>query len=292
MTLPPCMYLEEAAPGYPILVIQHPTATARVALHGAHVMHWAPTGHAPVLYMSPQSIYAEGKALRGGIPICWPWFSAHPTDAALPMHGLARLRFWQLDAAQADDHRATLQLSLRSSAATRAHWPHDFHCQLHLSIGTELEVALTTENTGPAPLPLTEALHTYLTVGDISRVRLTGLHGSPYLDTVGTPAQRLQEGDVTFDREVDRRYQSTSAIHLHDPAQHRTLTVHKDASATTVVWNPWIEKSARLPDLPDDAWQHFLCIEAANASPPEPQPLQIAPGARHTLRTRLTLSPG
>lgn len=291
MTLPPCMSLEEPAPGYPVIHIQHPSASARVALHGAHVMEWAPAGQAPVLYMSPQSIYAEGKPLRGGIPVCWPWFSAHPADPAQPMHGLARIRFWQLDHAHANDHCATLQLSLPASPDTSAHWPPHIHCQLHVSIGAELEVALTTVNTGSAPYPLTEALHTYLATGDITRASVTGLEGAGYLDTVGTHAPRRQDGAITFDREVDRRYLDASAVEVKDPARRRTITVHKHGSSTTVVWNPWIEKSARLPDLPDDAWQHFLCVEAANASPPEPQPLQIAPRASHTLLTRLSLSP-
>jgi glucose-6-phosphate 1-epimerase len=289
MTLPDSITLEELTAGYPVLVIRHPAVSARIALHGAHVMEWTPAGQSqPVLYLSPEAIYAYDKPIRGGIPICWPWFGGHPTDATLPMHGLARLRSWELVRADANADRVALLFKLVSNEETRALWPHDFCCHLGVSLGAELEVSLMTENRSDQAMILTEALHTYLSVGDIAQVTVRGLAEARYLDTVGEHAMRDQEGDITFDREVDRQYVSSAGVMVDDPAWARRLTINKLGSGTTVVWNPWIEKSKRLHDLPDDAFHGFLCIEAANAGEAA---VRVAPGGQHVLVTSVSVAP-
>ncbi|MEQ1752074.1 MAG: D-hexose-6-phosphate mutarotase [Prosthecobacter sp.] len=287
MTLPDCITIEEPTPGYPVFVINHPTATARVALHGAHVMEWQPAGQAqPVLYMSPDALLEQGKPIRGGIPICWPWFGGHPTDAAKPMHGFARIRPWELVRADAQEGHVAMLFKLESSEETRALWPHDFRCHLGVSIGAALEVSLMSENTGETPFHLTEALHTYLTVGDIEQVTVRGLTEASYLDTVGERTMREQEGDITFDREVDRQYTSSAGVIVEDRSLGRNLVVNKLGSGTTVVWNPWIEKSKRLADLPDEAYHGFLCVEAANAGDAA---VTVMPGGRHVLLTQVSM---
>lgn len=289
MSLPSSITVDETLPGYPVYVINHPAATARVALHGAHVMEWTPAGQKPVLYLSPDALYAEDKPIRGGVPVCWPWFGGNPANAALPMHGLARIRAWELVRADEKDGFVAMLFRLQSSPETLAQWPHEFRCHLGVSIGATLEISLMTENTGTAPFVLTEALHTYLTVGDISRTVVRGLHEAKYLDTVGgANTWHTQEGDIHFDREVDRQFVSTGGAVVDDPAWGRQLIVDKLGSGTTVVWNPWIEKSKRLSDLPDEAYQGFLCVEAANAGEAA---VNVPPGASHVLLTRVSTAP-
>jgi glucose-6-phosphate 1-epimerase len=286
MNLPDSVTLLELQPGYPVYDIQHPAARARVALHGAHVMEWAPAGQAPVLYLSPQAVLEPGKAIRGGIPVCWPWFNAHPTDASKPMHGFGRNRCWTLADAAESAEGVRLVFTLVSDAETLALWPHAFRLQLEVMIGTALELTLTTENTDNTAFVLTEALHTYLAVADITQVSIDGLDGVRYWDTVGEPAWRQPAEGVVFDREVDRQYASTSGVTVNDPVLQRRLRVDKTGSGTTVVWNPWIDKSKRLADLPDLGFHEFLCVEAANAGEAA---VRVEPGQRQVLRTRIAV---
>ncbi|HEY1084916.1 MAG TPA: D-hexose-6-phosphate mutarotase [Prosthecobacter sp.] len=286
MLLPSSVTFSEALEGYPLFTISHPLCTGRVALNGAHVMEWTPSGHSPVLYLSPQAVLEPGKAIRGGIPVCWPWFNAHPTDETKPMHGIARNRPWTLMHASESDDGVKLVLVLSSDAATKELWPHEFQAQVTIQMGSQLQVALKTVNMGSSDITIAEALHTYLTVGDISLVTVKGLSNTGYLDTVGGREEKHQEGDITFDREVDRQYHSTGPVTVEDPALGRVLTVEKEGSGTTVVWNPWIEKSKRLADLPDEAYHQFLCVEAANAGDAT---ITIIPGGSHEIRTTIRL---
>lgn len=284
--LPRSVTLDEAAPDYPVFIVRHPMAAARIALNGAHVMEWTPVSQRPVLYMSPQAVLEPGKPIRGGVPICWPWFNVHPTDASKPMHGFARIRMWDLAGASETDGEVQLVFRLTSNTETATLWPQPFHAQVEIKVGSTLEIALTTENISDSPATIREALHTYLAVGDISRVTVRGLANTDYLDTVGVPTVRYQEGDITFDREIDRQYISQGTVTVNDPAWRRTLVVEKEGSGTTVVWNPWVEKSRRLADLPDEAYHHFLCVEAANAGDAE---VRVAPGETHRLATRISV---
>lgn len=286
MDLPDCITLEQPVAGYPVFRVNHPVATARVAINGAHVMEWTPAGQAPVLYLSPAAIFQQGKAIRGGIPLCWPWFNAHPTDPEKPMHGFARIRQWTLEEATASEAGVTLALTLSDDAETHKLWPYPFHLRAELRIGATLEVVLTTRNTGTEVLQLSEALHTYLAVGDISSVIVHGLAGLQYLDTVGPLMMRRQTEDFHINGEVDRQYISSSPVQVQDGQNNRTLLVGKWGSATTVVWNPWIEKAARLGDLPDDAYHHFLCIEAANTGH---NVATVKPGGCHQIATRISI---
>jgi glucose-6-phosphate 1-epimerase len=287
MTLPDCIRTVEDPSGYFVYHIQHPAVTAKVSGHGAHVMEWTPSGQTHgVLYLSPQAIFGVGKAIRGGIPICWPWFNAHATDTTKPMHGIARIQSWELLRADAQERHVTLLFRLQSSPETRALWPHDFVCHLGISLGAQLEVSLMTQNLGAEPMIVTEALHTYLSVGDIQRTTVRGLAEARYLDTVGEPTQRQQDGDAIFDREVDRQYVSTAGVVIDDPTWERKIIVDKLGSGTTVVWNPWIEKSKRLADLPDEDYKRFLCVEAANAGETA---VRILPGGQHVITTSVSV---
>jgi len=286
MSLPASVSLSETIPGYAILTVNHATCTARVALNGAHVMEWTPAGQTPVLYLSPQAVLEPGKPIRGGIPVCWPWFNAHPTDATKPMHGIARNRPWTLMEASESEEGVKLSFVLCSDVGTHELWPYAFEAHLTVLLGAKLEVSLQTVNKGDCEFVVAEALHTYLTVGDITQVTVKGLADTDYLDTVGERTVRHQTGDITFDREVDRQYVSTGTVTVEDPALGRTVVIEKTGSGTTVVWNPWIEKSKRLADLPDDAFHGFLCIEAANAGDAA---VTVAPGEAHVIQTVISL---
>ena len=259
MNLPDTVKRREMKPGFPVLDISHPLCSGSVALLGAHVMEWTPAGHQPVLFMSSDAVFEEGQAIRGGIPVCWPWFGGRD---GLPGHGFARLRFWKLVRAVDSPEGVELEFSLQGTGDPG--WPHAFALTLTVKMGTSLSIALEMKHLGESSVEITAALHTYLSVGAIGQTVVRGLGGTTYLDSLDNHQERLQDGDVIFDREVDRIYLSDGAVQVVDPTWNRKLEVTKSGSRATVVWNPWIEKSQRLADLPDDAYQRFLCIEAAN----------------------------
>lgn len=277
MNLPTSVRLSDGDSAYPVFEIDHPTCVARVALHGAHVMSWKPAGEDEVLYLSPDAVFKEGKAIRGGIPVCWPWFNAHPADASQPSHGLVRGRFWEFLGATEDASGVTLRLGICVGI---------WNAELTVKAGEELEVALESKNISEVPIVVSGALHTYLGVSDISQVRVVNLDGCTYLDTVGERKNRSQKGDVIFDREVDRIYDSSSSILLVDDLSGRTILIEKSGSPSTVVWNPWAEKAAAMADLPDAGYLKFCCIEAAIAND---RAEIVMPGASHVLMTRISV---
>ncbi len=277
----------ELPAGYSILEIDHPAVSARVALHGAHLMEWTPAGQAPGLYLSPQTVYQPGKAIRGGVPVCWPWFGPSPVDSTLPMHGFARTRFWEPGDFSEEAEGVSLKFTLTDDGETRRLWPHAFHLELSMHLGASLRLALQISNTGTDPFTMTGALHTYLSIGDIHQATVTGLDGVDYLDTAGPHAMRRQEGPVIFDREVDRGYHTANPIALHDSARQRILTITGTGSRSAIVWNPWIGKSKALTDLPDEDYQRFVCVETANA---REDSITLQPGGTHVLSTVIGIS--
>jgi len=255
-------------------------AEAHVYLHGAHVLHYQPAGQAPVLWYSKKSLFEANKPIRGGIPVCWPWFGAHATDATLPAHGYARLSEWEPVASSASATATTVTLRLPVSQGRSA------LAELTVVLGPALEVTLATTNTGDAAMPLSEALHSYFAVSDIRTVSVAGLDQEHYIDTL--PAGRpilTQEGPVTFDAETDRIYiDTTRECVIADPGMHRRIRIGKNGSLSTVVWNPWIAKAARMPDFGDNEYPEMVCIETANCGP---NAISLAPGKTHAMTTRI-----
>ena len=269
--------LEELVPGYPVVTVNHPTCRAQVALHGAHVMSWCPTGHEEVLYLSPEAVYREGKAIRGGIPICWPWFNAHPSDPDLPSHGLVRNQFWKLESTDADDKGVVAKLR-----RTTEHWT----VVATIRMGSSLEVAIESTNLGDDQLLASGALHSYFRVGDVRQIIIKGLEDTDYLDTVGQHTNRHQTGVIEIDREVDRYYDSSAAVRLEDPSKERTILIDKENSPSTVVWNPWIEKAAALGDLPNEDYLAFACVETAVTND---RAVALSKGETHRFATRISV---
>ncbi len=269
--------LEDLVPGYPVLTIKHPKCNGQIALHGAHVMSWCPEGAEEVLYLSPDAVYRQGKAIRGGIPLCWPWFNAHPTDSDLPSHGLVRNQFWELESTDVTDDGVVAKLRRDNG---------QWSALAIITIGSSLDVTLQSTNRAGDPLLVSGALHSYFSVGDVREVAIKGLEGTDYLDTVGDHTVRYQDGVIRIDQEVDRYYDSSGSVRLEDPLKKRTILIEKKASPSTVVWNPWIEKAEALSDLPNEHYLNFVCIEAAITND---RAVSVGKGETHSFSTRISV---
>ena len=309
------------AGGLTRLRVHTPAASAELYLHGAHLTAWQPAGQGPVLWMSQRSGFEAGKPIRGGVPICLPWFGPHPSDPTAPGHGTFRLQEWEL--AEVGSHGDAVRLVLRHawSELDGRHFPGRLDATYTVSIGPELVLELAVTNRDAKPVRLAEALHTYLAVADVRQIRILGLEHTDYLDkTAGGDRKNQGDSPVQITAETDRAYLDTSATcTLEDPAgdsraaapagtdaapagtsattagasiaataaapsRGRRIRVAKSGSATTVVWNPWVAKSAAMPDFGDDEWLGMVCIETANA---HDNAVHIAPGATHRMAARI-----
>lgn len=271
----------------PVVEIANCFATAQIALHGAHVMSYTPTGEDDLLWMSESSWFEPNKPIRGGIPVCWPWFGGHPTDASQPSHGFARISEWQLEKVElAADGAHVIVLGLSDNEITRQMWDFSFKAELTVRVGTELKVELMMRNCDKQPFDISAALHNYFAVDDISQVTVSGLANCSYLDTVDNN-HKVQAGDITFPAETDNVYLDTAATAIiHDAAKQRKISIAKNGSNSTVVWNPWLAKATRMPDFGDNEYLQMLCVETTNA---QNDARTIAPGAEHRLETIISL---
>lgn len=261
---------------------------------GAHVLSWQPPGQRPVLWTSRLARFEPGVAIRGGVPVVFPWFAAGALGNLKPSHGFARTATWHrgdvVDTTGSDGSLAVTYHLDHSVTGQLAAFPHRYQASLAVRFAPDaLEVGLEVTNTGEHDLPYECALHTYLAVGDISQVRVDGLDGVAYLDTVpgASPRLRVQEGPVRFTGETDRLYDHSGEVVVDDPAWGRRLRVAKQGSATTVVWNPWVAKAAAMADFGDEEWTSMLCIEAANL---RDDAVLLAPGERHRLSQSISLT--
>ena len=271
----------EKAPGYPIIEIDNQFAKASIALHGAHVMTFQPKGHDPVLWLSGDAIYAEGVPIRGGIPICWPWFGGHP-GGTLPAHGFVRKRFWQLESIDQISSCATrVIMNSCDDVASRSLWDHAFKLQLTVLVGPDLSVSLEMTNSGAAAYELTTALHSYFHVGDISMVDICGFDNVEYIDQLRGEQRQVQHGVIRFDGELDRIYQQTLGEEvIHDTALQRKISLRKTGSRSSVVWNPWARKADSMEDFEREGYRHMVCLETSNAGD---DIIHLAPGESHRL---------
>ncbi len=285
--IPGLAVFEDAPGGLVRLRISTPLCEAEVWLHGAHVTRYQRTGEEPLLFVSAASHFAPGKAIRGGVPVIFPWFGARAGHPDSPAHGFARTLPWEVEALALGDHgTVALTLRLDSNDATHAYWPHEFVLRHRITFGAQLDLQLEVGNVSAAPIQFEEALHTYLAVCDVRHVSVTGLEGAAYLDKVDAFQCKLEGAEpIRITGETDRIYLNTrTACVLHDPALSRHITVEKSGSDSTVVWNPWIAKAKAMSDFGDDEWPAMLCIETANVGK---SAITLAPGATHTMRATL-----
>lgn len=265
--------------GLPMIQVNSSKAKALISLHAGQVLSYQPAGEAEdVLFLSEKAYYQDGKAIKGGAPICWPWFGADPEGKGRPGHGFVRNRGWNVVATEAlanGDIKVTVGLD--DTAETQAIWPHSFSLRQEIIIGDSLNLSLITRNTGKEKFNITQAFHTYFKVGDITRSKVLGLSSCDYFDKAGGGnTQKHQTGDVTIDAEVDRIYLNVgNTLTIDDAALNRRIQITSQGSKTAVVWNPW-EKIARdMADLEDYDYKRLLCVETTNAAD---DVQEVAPG--------------
>ena len=277
--LPGQLSFRQAEGGLAACDIDNAHGRATVYLQGAHLTDWTPRGQAPVFWLSPKAQFAAGKAIRGGVPVCWPWFGAHAAEPGFPAHGYARTAGWQVAETTARADGATcLRLRLPPNPAL---WPHAAGAEIRFTLGETLAIELLTRNPGPEAVVVSQALHSYFRVSDARRVGIHGLDGLPYLDKLDGLRKR-QRGSVRIDGEVDRVYlEAAGDCLLDDPGASRRIRVAKQGSASTVVWNPGAEKARQMGDLGEGAQLGMVCVETANAAD---DTLSLAAGAEHALR--------
>lgn len=293
--LPGVLHFEKGEGGLLCALIKTAACRAKLYLQGAHLTHWQPAGERTVLFLSSKSAFAHGKAIRGGVPVIFPWFGAR--TAALtgrrtdgPSHGFARTSVWEVTFAAFVGDDVHLTLTLGPDENSRALGYDNFRVAYEVRLGRTLTMRLSVANTasgeGAAPLAFEEALHTYLAIGNAEQVRIHGLGETEYLDKTDGFKRKRQEDDVlALCGETDRPYLNTQAtVTVEDPVFTRRMVVEKRGSATTVVWNPWIELAAKLPDMDDDGWKRMVCIETANAAE---NALTLRPGEAHIMEAHV-----
>jgi glucose-6-phosphate 1-epimerase len=274
--------------GLPAVRISTESASGLIFLQGAHVAAWEPAGHGPVIWMSENAVYAKGKALRGGIPICFPWFGAHPEHKQYPAHGFARTRdFTYNGARRTADGASQLELVLHNDPQTEAQFPYAFTATLRVAFGKTLGLELSVKNRSEQPFSFEEALHSYFCVADVEQASVLGLQGSSYADKVQGMARFTEiASELRLSGETDRVYDSAATCTIHDLKAGRALRIEKADSAATVVWNPWAEKAAQMSDLGADAWPRMLCVESANVGT---SAVLLGPGETHILRVAVSV---
>lgn len=257
--------IERGMSDLPVVRIENEHASGTVALLGAHVTSYQPRGAAPVLFMSEASEFEEGKPIRGGVPVCWPWFGP-AEDADLPMHGLARTRSFELFGTEAlKDGSTRVRLRLMDSAETRRLFDYAFHLEVVVTVGAELTIQLMGKHEGREPVAISEALHTYFHVGNAGEARVLGLEGCAYVDKMDQMQRKIQSGAITIDGETDRVYHHAGEAVIEDATLGRRIRIAKEGSASTVVWNPWVAKAKAMGDFGDEEFATMLCVETANA---------------------------
>jgi glucose-6-phosphate 1-epimerase len=280
--IPGVAQIVEGSGGLPKVHVKSPSVEGDIYLHGAHLASWKPAGAEEVIFMSRQSQFEDGRPIRGGTPICFPWFGPNAANPKAPAHGFARLRAWQLDSIEQDGDAVTVTMSLASDESTKQWWPADFRLTHRLTFAQELTMELVLENTGDNPARFEEAMHTYYRIGDMSKTRISGLDGVHYLDKTDSGHEKIQLGDIVVLAETDRVYLNTIAeIEIVDPVLRRRIRVAKENSHTTVVWNPWLAKAQSLADLGPTAWPNMVCVEVSNVNA---FAVLVPPGKRHTMK--------
>ncbi len=248
--------------GFEYVEVSNSSARVRIALQGAHVFHFARINEEPILWLSDTSDFETGKAIRGGVPICWPSFGMNNPE--LPQHGFARVCMWRVENYREIDKKTTqIIFTLKDTQESRELWNYSFLLELKVTISETLVMELITTNLDDKPFIITQAFHTYFQISDISNVAIGGLSDKPYLDAL-TDKHHVQKGDITFSGEFDCVFQEVeSEILLID--KNCTIRIKNEGSSSVVVWNPWIEKCKRMSGMRDDAYKEFVCIESANA---------------------------
>ncbi len=284
--------LEKGPGGLDRLALHAAEAEALVYLQGVHVAHFQPKGERPVLWMSAESRFEAGKPIRGGVPICFPWFGPRAGSPEAPLHGFARILPWTAGPVTREaDGSLRAVLDLPADAAARGGFPGELSLSLAVTVGRSLKMELTARNVTRAAVTFEEALHSYFAVSDVRQVRVRGLEGVPYVDKTAAMARKPGTGEaIAIAAETDRVYLGASGpVTIEDPGWRRRIVVGKTGSETTVVWNPWVAKAKAMADFGDEEWTGMVCVETANAMD---DAVTLAPGAAHVMTATLLVQAG
>lgn len=265
-----CDHITFAQTGQDVVLIRinHPLATATISLEGGQVLEWQPKSQIkPVLWSADPAHWQKGRAIRAGVPICWPWFGAHPTEPSAPAHGFARLCDWEVAAiSTGPSDTVDIDLSMVPTHESASRYPLSASLVMQISVGETLSISLTTTNTGKDPITITEALHAYFKVGAIDDIQIRGLEGNDYIDLIDQNLRKKQVDAVGFAGETGKVFLNTlKDCFIVDGLLGRTIKIEKSGSHSTVVWNPWLETASKMNDLGPVAWQEMVCVESANA---------------------------
>lgn len=250
----------------PVLTIDTPLCRAAIALQGAQLLDFVrKSDQQKLIWCSPKAIFKKGKAVRGGIPVCFPWFGAHQTDSSKPNHGFVRDHDWTLlSASNNSDGELTLSFGFNSCSETLELFPHSFEAQLDFTLGNSVDIRFSVKNTSDTEMPCSWALHSYLPVTDLAATEVVGLDGCNYLNTVGSPSHEIQSGPVTFPCEVDRVYADVGHSQTINSGS-RIIVVSGENCPTAIVWNPGAELASTMADLGAKASREFVCVERGAA---------------------------
>ena len=275
--------------GFPFILISNRSATALISVYAAQVLSFRPEECEDLLFLSQKSYYDEGKAIRGGIPVCWPWFGPDPMDLNRPNHGFVRNGLWEVFATEATtDLETKVKLRFVETFQSKSYWQQPFTLDLSVSVGNTLTLELVTRNTGDQKLSITQAFHAYLKVGNINQVQILGLESTDYIDNLDNGVKKHQMGAVTVLEEVERIYINVkNGLIIDDSNFNRQIRITSTSNKTVVVWNPWTSKSAKMPDLEMDDFQHFICVETGNVVT---DIVEIPPGNEYSLLTNFKIS--
>ena len=279
--------IHEITSGYPTVRISNSFGTAEIALHGAHLIGFTPAASTPVIFLSSDAVFAAGTPIRGGIPICWPWFSRHQHRDDFPSHGIARTSFWTLQNVCHEGEFTLVEMTL-STDGTDPRWPFLSCAKISFSIGGHLSVALTTQNLGEIPFDFSDALHCYFQLGEAKKTDVTGLTGANYVFSLSDNEIKVQSDPIRIDQAIDRIFQTQESSTIIDRENRRVIVVSKSGSNNTVVWNPGVAGAKKMADLADQEYRRFVCVEPANAYP---SPITLSPGGSHTTKTVISVNP-
>lgn len=276
--------------GLQMIEINTTKSSSVISTHGAHALSFIPKGEKDLFWMSEATFFEKGKAIRGGIPICFPWFGPHLTDKTKPQHGFARLSEWSVDEVQeSDTDSISITLSLTETESSLAYWPHPFKAQAKFIIGETFELHLKVTNTGSTAFEYSDALHTYFNISNISSITIEGLQNESYYEGFGTELKKQTDEQLIFTGETNRRYVTHAGdVLINDPGYHRKISVKKKGSRVSVVWNPAEATAKTMTDIHHDGYKTFVCVEPANAYPGIDM-ITLAPGAEHTICTKIAL---
>ena len=259
-------------------------ADAHLSLQGAQLLSWKPRFCSDdVIWVSEKAVYSGGRSIRGGIPVCWPWFGAHPTEETFPAHGFARGQSWKMVETKAlPDGRTFLALRLSQETISSEYKINGADLELQIIIGEKLEMSMVTMNSSEKQITIGGAFHTYFNVSDIQNVLIQGLEGQTFIDTLDDWQRKKEDGSIRISGEIDRIYYDSPDIEsiIEDKGLGRRIKVKKKGSHSTVVWNPWIDKSERMGDMGIDGYRTMVCVETTNAAD---DVLTIEPGGEHRL---------